>query len=116
MHIRRENDSIQGQFLIDPYLQSTTGRQPEQNLKLECVHGNIEADVWIAGGEGPPHYGRWKKRTSLGIHLENGTIHLKLVSKDHGNPIFKLTFHVECGMRNTPFVSARTCSNCGRPC
>jgi len=51
LSIRRQNESIQGTYLVDPNLsapEEAMAMAERKNLLLDCRNGSIKADVWVA--------------------------------------------------------------------
>lgn len=89
VRLRQENWMLKGQYVLDPYLpipedvRAMSADLVPKNMSLVCQNGNINAEVWIVGGEeavlAGADSGRIKK-TLLEAQGQNGFVTVRVVS------------------------------------
>ena len=81
---------LKGQYVIDPYLPiqpdviASASMGPDgqvKNLGLSCTNGNVNADIWVVGGESfDLTDSRNVRKATLDARGQNGFVNIKVVS------------------------------------
>ncbi|KIJ63813.1 hypothetical protein HYDPIDRAFT_133689 [Hydnomerulius pinastri MD-312] len=94
----QRDSSIKGTYVIDPHLQLPTSlllplqagetEEERKNLYLHTRDGYIDADVWLVGRKANEKSPLNKKRTTLSVSSNDGSVTAKVHSIDIIDPFF----------------------------